>query len=138
MEQPLFNSNDDLNGDITYVSNLIYELDSHKNEDMNVELKGKLHNSKGFILTVTNMCNLSQSQMAKWKEAIELKYRRCEMTCDFNEGWIDVKCYTKQDKKKPVLNCCSSNNFYVLLYISMFLISIYMLWQKHSIPQPQE
>lgn len=138
MEQHLFSSSDDLNGDISYVTDLLYQIDSKKNEDMNVELKGKLHNNKGFILTVSNVYNLSQQQMTAWKQAIELKYSSCEVTCDFQEGWVDVKCFTTLKQKSRISNVCSSNNFYVLLYISMFLISIYMLWQKHSTLPLQE
>lgn len=138
MEQSLFNSNEDLNGDITYVSDLLYQLDGKKNEDMIVNLKGKLHNNRGFILTISNVDNLTQGQMNQWKRAIELKYSSCEVSCDFQEGWVDVKCFTTLKQKSGISNVCSSNNFYVLLYISMFLISIYMLWQKHSTPPLQE
>ena len=62
------------------------------NDDMTIDVKGYLHNNRGFILTVQNMEKITDSILQSWRYLVEKKGFRCDMTYDFNDGWVDVKC----------------------------------------------
>ncbi len=118
------------NDDIQKIKRNILHVDTEGNQDMEIDLKGYMHNDTGFVLSVKNVEKLSNGIMDKWKTLIQKEGYRCDFTYDFHDGWVDIRCHKILRKKHfwKVLNLQQ------MLYLSGFCFSIYMLWQKHSMP----
>ena len=90
--------------------------------DLSISLKGYMHGDKGFILQVTNMTELTDDILQKWKTVVEKNGYECSMRYDFQDGWVDISCYYK--KGSYVFFYCQQ-----LIYLSFISFSIYQLCQ---------
>ena len=95
-----------------------------QNDDMRVDFKGYLHNESGFILTAQNMQVISDSILTSWRYIIQKQGYECTMECDFNDGWVDVKC------EKRRRSCVKAKYFYTASYLSSIAACIYFLWYR--------
>lgn len=98
-----------------------------ENDDMKVDIKGFLHNGKGFILTANNMEKVTDSILQSWRYIITKKGFECNMTYDFNDGWVDIKC-----TRKPSKTCLKARHLSIFGYLSMIIFCIYLLWYRQN------
>lgn len=115
------------NEDIDSIKNDLLSSDNHSNEDMSVVLKGYTHGHSGFVLTVSNIEKITDCIFAQWKDQIMKRGYDCEFQSDYQEGWIDVKCYRRQRK-----GCFKAATLSSLGYLSIILIGILVLWFRRS------
>jgi len=97
------------------------------NDDMTIDVKGYLHNNRGFILTVQNMEKITDSILQSWRYLVEKKGFRCDMTYDFNDGWVDVKCQKHVSK-----SCLKARQLSIIGYLSVLFFCIYLIWSRQS------
>ena len=101
------------------------------NDDMTIDIKGFLHNGRGFILTARNMEKINDSILHSWKHIVQNKGYVCNMTYDFNDGWVDIKC-----SKEPSKSCLKVRHLSIIGYLSMIIFCIYLIWyRQNSLPQ---
>ena len=109
---------------IQAIRNDLVILDSHKNEDISITLQGYLHNRTGFILNVDNIENVSDNVLEAWKHAIAERGYSCEISNDFQEARVRLKCVQKAPKTK---RSCLFGALKNMIYLSILLISLYQL-----------
>lgn len=115
------------NEDIDSIKNDLLSSDNHRNEDMSVALKGYTHNNSGFVLTVSNIEKITNFTFAEWEKLIQSRGYSCEFQSDYQEGWIDVKCYRHQRKA-----CFKAATLSSLGYLSIILICISVLCYRQN------
>lgn len=113
---------------IERIKNDVITCETNNNDDMNISLKGYMHNNTGFVLTVNNIEKLDDTVLKRWKNVVEKHGYVCDMRYDFHDGWVDLRC-TASGRSKPFLKV---HNFQQIVYLSMIVFSIYMLWQRHN------
>ena len=115
------------NEDIDSIKNDLLTSDNHRNEDMSVALKGYTHGNNGFVLTVSNIEKITNFTFAQWEKLIQSRGYSCEFQSDYQEGWVDVKCYRRRRKA-----CFKAATLSSLGYLSIILIGIIALWNRHA------
>lgn len=110
---------------VDYVKNEILRVGVEENEDITVELSGYVHNKTGFILRVQNMESVTDRLLASWRQIVTRKGYHCELSYDFQDGRVDIKCL--QEEKTPM---CKGFNLQLLGYLSVGVLCIYRLWNN--------
>lgn len=108
----------------------IISSDCHDNNDINVSLKGRMHNNTGFVLTVSNLEDLNDGVIQNWTKLVEKRGYTCDMRYDFHNGWVDIRCHSPKQSRKYLSVVVLKQ----MGYLSLMFFSIYMLWQKHNLP----
>ena len=126
----VFRGETDTSDIIENIKNDIITSDSHGNEDITIALKGYMHNNTGFVLTVTNIEKLTDTVLDTWKKQVVKRGYKCDLTYDFNDGWVDIRCIAPKRKRHFI----KVPHLYQMGYLSVLCFSIYMLWQKHNLP----
>jgi hypothetical protein len=124
----VFRSETSTNEAIENIKNDIITSEINDNDDMNITLKGYMHNQTGFVLNVTNIEKIDDSVLTNWKQKVQNRGYQCDLRYDFHDGWVDIRC-TQSPKRKSILK---ARQLQQLGYLSVMVVSIYMLWQKHN------
>lgn len=112
---------------IQAIRNDLVILDGHKNEDIGITLQGYLHNRTGFVLNVHNIENVTDHVLESWKHAIAERGFSCEISNDFQEARVRLKCIQRAPKKKC---SCPFGALKNLVYLSILLVSLYKLCSR--------
>ena len=117
------------NEHIEAIKNEMYNCSfaKHSNDDMTIDVKGYLHNQRGFILKVQNMEKLDDTILRAWQDIVERKGYHCNMSYDFQDGWVDVKCSKESSKA-----CLKAAQLSIFGYLSMIIVCIYLLWYRQN------
>ena len=126
----IFRTESDTNDDIENIKTDILQSNGYDNEDIQVQLKGYMHNNTGFVLTVNNIEKISDDVLDSWKQIIVKRGYRCDFTYDFHDGWVDIRCTAPKKSKR---NFIKASHLQQMGYLSVLCFSIYMLWQKHNL-----
>lgn len=110
---------------VDYLKNEILRVGVEENEDISVELSGYVHNKTGFILKVQNMESVTDRLLASWRQIVANKGYLCELSYDFQEGRVDIKCIREEKQ-----SACKGLNLHLLGYLSVGILCIYRLWNN--------
>jgi len=122
MSRSVFNRNRTRSG---VADKIISELNDVDNEDMEVEFKGYMHGGKGFALEILNLESISERTLQLWKRVIEGKGLNPCIETDMMSGKVNIKCVENvRQSRKPFMK--------TLMYLSLTLTFIYILWNRHQ------
>ena len=110
----------------TIADSIIHEMHDEYNPDMEVSFRGYKHGGKGFRLQVLNVENLTDYTLSLWKTIIASKGLSSEINTNMVNGKIDIDCQVQSSTRK----CPSGRTFYSLVYLSIFVGSLYTLWHR--------
>lgn len=92
---------------------------------MEVEFKGYMHGGKGFALEILNLESISERTLQLWKRVIEGKGLNPCIETDMMSGKVNIKCVENvRQSRKPFMK--------TLMYLSLTLTFIYILWNRHQ------
>ena len=126
----IFRIETDTNDDIENIKTDILHSNAYDNDDIQVQLKGYMHNNTGFVLTVNNIEKITDDVLDSWKQMIVKRGYSCDFTYDFHDGWVDIRCRASKKSKR---NFIKASHLQQMGYLSVLCFSIYMLWQKHNL-----
>ena len=109
----------------TIADTIIKEMDDGDNPDMEVDFKGYHHGGKGFKLVVNNITKLNDYTTELWRNIISSKGLEPHIETDMMNGKVNIDCKTIEKRQR--MKICN----YSLLYLSISLILIYVLWSRH-------
>jgi len=128
----VFRANNDSSETIDNIKSELNALGSKTNEDMSIDLAGRCHNNEGFILRVVNMERITDALLTDWRGVLKRKGFSPDIQYDFQDGTVDIRC-TRVQVKSP----WKAHHVQLLGYISLALLSIYMLWSRRNLPHPK-
>lgn len=105
---------------------IMRDMQDEDNPDMAVNWKAYLHGGKGFALEVLNMESISESTMSFWRRIIQGQGFEPRIKTDMLDGKVNIECI-------PVERRSRSNYLKSLVYLSMFILCIYSLWNRHKL-----
>ena len=121
----VFRANVDSSETVEFLRNEILQSGMTFNDDMTVELVGYIHNGQGFLLKVQNMEQVTDGLLEEWRRVVVNKGFMCECQYDFQEGWVQIKCLRKEQRK-----LLEGVNLQLFGYLSVSVLCIYRLWNS--------
>ncbi len=109
----------------TIADTIIKEMSDEDNPDMEVKFKGYHHGGKGFKLVVDNITNLNEYTTDLWRNIISSKGLEPQITADMMNGKVNIDCKTIEKRQRNIK--CN----YSVMYLSICLVLIYILWSRH-------
>ena len=110
----------------TIADSIIDEMNDEYNPDMEVSFRGYKHGGKGFRLQVLNVETITDYTLSLWKTIIASKGLTSEINTNMLNGKIDIDCRVQPVTRK----CPLGRTFYSLVYLSIFVGSLYTLWHR--------
>lgn len=105
----------------TIADSIINEMNDDNNPDMNVNLKGYHHGGTGFRLIVNNVTKLDDLTTDLWRNIIHSKGLQPVIEADMMNGKVSIDCKPVEKRQRN----------YSVVYLSISLILIYILWSRH-------
>lgn len=126
---------------VTEIKNTLYQCDNGNNPDLAVVFKGYLHNKSGFKFRVENLEHFQAVLFDDWKHEIGKNGMVCDINADLSNSWVDITCKKILRQRRPLREKLKSLNFFptmssiplsVIVYITLSLSAIYILWRRHQ------
>jgi hypothetical protein len=116
----------------------VVSADEGNNPDMKVEFKGFRHDNLGFTVALHNMEVFSDSLTQAWHDIASESGMTLTVKNDMVNGEVVIKCQRIQRRRTPIRKRpISAGSFSypplkTIIYISLSIVCIYLLWTRHS------